>query len=120
MIQSSIPRQANVPQRTVKPRSGRRPADLAFGEIVRQRRRSVGMTQHQLAEVLGISAQQLQKYEIGVNRVALSRLFDIAAALGAGPAELVEEAEKRLRATSGAKTKAPSMAGKRIAKRAVA
>jgi transcriptional regulator with XRE-family HTH domain len=39
------------------------------------------MSQEKLAELLGVTFQQVQKYEKGVNRIAASRLFDIAAAL---------------------------------------
>lgn len=38
----------------------------------------VGMSQEKLAELLGLTFQQIQKYERGINRIAASRLFDIA------------------------------------------
>jgi transcriptional regulator with XRE-family HTH domain len=41
----------------------------------------LGMTQLQLAEAVGIASQQIQKYEIGVNRLSVSRLVDIATVL---------------------------------------
>lgn len=55
--------------------------DRKIGQRVRSRRLEIGMSQERLAELLGITFQQVQKYEKGVNRIAASRLFDIAAAL---------------------------------------
>lgn len=55
--------------------------DRKLGERVRARRLSVGMSQERLAEALGITFQQVQKYEKGVNRIAASRLLYIATAL---------------------------------------
>jgi transcriptional regulator with XRE-family HTH domain len=55
--------------------------DRKLGQRVRSRRLEIGMSQEKLAELLGITFQQVQKYEKGVNRIAASRLFDIAAAL---------------------------------------
>lgn len=59
------------------------PVDIHVGKRVRHRRWMVGMTQHQLAEKVGIKFQQIQKYETGMNRVSASRLWDISAALSA-------------------------------------
>lgn len=55
--------------------------DRKIGQRVRSRRLEIGMSQEGLAELLGVTFQQVQKYEKGVNRIAASRLFDIAAAL---------------------------------------
>jgi transcriptional regulator with XRE-family HTH domain len=55
--------------------------DRKLGQRVRSRRLEIGMSQERLAELLGITFQQVQKYEKGVNRIAASRLFDIASAL---------------------------------------
>ncbi|MEM7662471.1 MAG: helix-turn-helix domain-containing protein [Pseudomonadota bacterium] len=52
--------------------------DRTIGAQIRQRRIMMGLTQDQLAETLGISYQQVQKYETGSNRVSASRLFEIA------------------------------------------
>jgi transcriptional regulator with XRE-family HTH domain len=41
----------------------------------------LGMSQYQLARVIGIASQQIQKYEIGANRLSVSRLVEIAEAL---------------------------------------
>ena len=60
----------------------RHPVDVHVGTRIRQQRWLVGMTQQQLAELVGIKFQQIQKYETGMNRVSASRLWEIADALG--------------------------------------
>jgi transcriptional regulator with XRE-family HTH domain len=55
--------------------------DRKIGQRVRSRRLEIGMSQERLAELLGVTFQQVQKYEKGVNRIAASRLHDIASAL---------------------------------------
>lgn len=57
------------------------PVDVHVGKRVRHRRWMVGMTQQQLAEIVGIKFQQIQKYETGMNRISASRLWDIADAM---------------------------------------
>uniref|UniRef100_B0T9H0 Transcriptional regulator, XRE family n=1 Tax=Caulobacter sp. (strain K31) TaxID=366602 RepID=B0T9H0_CAUSK len=59
------------------------PVDLHVGARVRVRRKVLGMSQEALANALGISFQQIQKYERGTNRVSASKLYDIARTLGA-------------------------------------
>ena len=56
--------------------------DVHVGKRIRHRRWTLGTTQQQLAERVGIKFQQIQKYETGMNRVSASRLWDIASALG--------------------------------------
>ncbi|WP_293576960.1 helix-turn-helix transcriptional regulator [Phaeobacter sp.] len=58
------------------------PVDVHVGKRIRHRRWLIGMTQQQLAELVGIKFQQIQKYETGANRVSASRLWDISDALG--------------------------------------
>lgn len=55
--------------------------DRKVGQRVRSRRLEIGMSQERLAELLGVTFQQVQKYEKGVNRIAVSRLWDISVAL---------------------------------------
>lgn len=55
--------------------------DKQLGERVRQRRLELGISQEKLADVLGVTFQQVQKYEKGVNRIAASRLLAISKAL---------------------------------------
>jgi len=58
------------------------PIDKHVGERVRMRRMLLGMSQERLGEKLGLTFQQVQKYEKGVNRIGASRLFDLAQVLG--------------------------------------
>jgi transcriptional regulator with XRE-family HTH domain len=55
--------------------------DKRLGDLVRKRRLELGMSQERLAELLGVTFQQVQKYEKGLNRIAASRLHHIAQAL---------------------------------------
>jgi transcriptional regulator with XRE-family HTH domain len=55
--------------------------DLHLGRRLRRRRRMLGLTQQQLASVVGVRFQQIQKYECGANRISAARLWRIAAAL---------------------------------------
>ena len=54
------------------------PIDIHVGSRVRLRRMMLGMSQEKLGEALGITFQQIQKYEKGANRVSASKLWDIA------------------------------------------
>ncbi|NJM55403.1 MAG: helix-turn-helix transcriptional regulator [Verrucomicrobiae bacterium] len=56
--------------------------DTHVGQRLRLRRMLLGMSQEKLGEQLGLTFQQVQKYEKGVNRVGASRLFDLAHVLG--------------------------------------
>ncbi|MDP3340715.1 helix-turn-helix domain-containing protein [Frigidibacter sp.] len=58
------------------------PVDVHVGKRIRHRRWTIGITQQQLAEKVGIKFQQIQKYETGMNRVSASRLWDISEVLG--------------------------------------
>ncbi|WP_019646171.1 helix-turn-helix domain-containing protein [Novispirillum itersonii] len=66
------------------------PIDLEVGKRIRLRRILLGLTQQQLAAKIGVSFQQVQKYERGLNRVSASRMVPIAAALGVTPAWLMQ------------------------------
>ena len=57
------------------------PMDIHVGSRVRLRRMMQGMSQDKLGEELGLTFQQIQKYEKGVNRIGASRLYDIARVL---------------------------------------
>lgn len=57
------------------------PIDVHVGSRVRLRRMLLGMSQEKLAEKLGLTFQQIQKYEKGINRIGASRLFDLAQVL---------------------------------------
>ncbi|MCR5878762.1 helix-turn-helix domain-containing protein [Phenylobacterium sp. J367] len=59
------------------------PVDRHVGLRIRMRRKELGMSQDRLAEALGITFQQIQKYERGSNRVSASKLWETARALQA-------------------------------------
>jgi transcriptional regulator with XRE-family HTH domain len=56
--------------------------DRHVGARLRERRIMLGLTQPQLAELIGVTYQQAHKYEKGINRVAAGRLYNIARVLG--------------------------------------
>ena len=57
------------------------PLDIALGARIRIRRKTLGLSQDDLASQIGLTFQQIQKYERGANRVSFSRLVDIARTL---------------------------------------
>jgi transcriptional regulator with XRE-family HTH domain len=65
--------------------------ELAIGARMRTRRRQLGLSQSELAETLGVSFQQVQKYERGANRVAASTMIAAAQALSTTVSWLVGE-----------------------------
>ena len=64
------------------PKKQANPVDIQVGNRVRIRRMLIGMSQEKLGELLGLTFQQVQKYEKGVNRIGAGRLFDVARILG--------------------------------------
>lgn len=56
--------------------------DRHVGARIRERRMSLGLSQQQLAANIGVTYQQANKYERGLNRISAGRLYEIAAALG--------------------------------------
>jgi len=68
-----------------KPKSTKSPGgpDDFVGRRIRERRVMLGLTQQQLAELIGVTYQQAHKYERGINRVSAGRLYEIARVLNA-------------------------------------
>jgi transcriptional regulator with XRE-family HTH domain len=64
--------------------------DAYIGARMRERRRALGITQESLGELLGVTFQQIQKYESGRNRVSATRLFVICEALDVSIASMFE------------------------------
>jgi transcriptional regulator with XRE-family HTH domain len=64
------------------PKKQANPIDAQVGSRLRLRRMMIGMSQERLGEMLGLTFQQVQKYEKGVNRIGAGRLFEIACILG--------------------------------------
>ena len=69
--------------------------DDHVGQRVRDRRLSLSMSQDKLGNALGISFQQVQKYEVGTNRIAAGRLWDIARVLEVDVGYFFEGIERR-------------------------
>jgi transcriptional regulator with XRE-family HTH domain len=72
-----------------------KPVDLHVGRRLRLRRSLIGMSQERLAELLGITYQQVQKYERGANRIGSSRLHEIARVLDVPVAWFFEGVDRR-------------------------
>jgi transcriptional regulator with XRE-family HTH domain len=67
---------------TGRPKTGKpNPIDVHVGSRVRLRRTLLGMSQEKLGEAIGLTFQQVQKYERGANRIGASRLFDLSRVL---------------------------------------
>ena len=60
------------------PKKQANPIDIQVGNRVRIRRMLIGMSQERLGDLLGLTFQQVQKYEKGVNRIGAGRLFEMA------------------------------------------
>ena len=67
------------------------PIDVHVGQRIRQRRVLLGMSQTDLAKAVGLTFQQVQKYERGANRTSASRLFEFAAILRVSIPHFFEE-----------------------------
>ncbi len=72
-----------------------------MGIVLRRTRLESSHTLVSLSEQCGVTYQQLQKYESGVNRVSISRLFVLSGALGASPTELIAEVQELIEAEKG-------------------
>lgn len=59
--------------------------DLQLGKRLRRRRQMLGLTQKDVARVMGISCQQIQKYECGVDCISAARLWRLSTALETSP-----------------------------------
>lgn len=67
--------------RTRPEEEGPHPVDTHVGSRVKSRRLMLGLSQEELAKSIGLTFQQVQKYERGINRISVSRLADISRAL---------------------------------------
>lgn len=67
--------------RTKKDEDGPNPVDIYVGSKVKSRRLILGLSQEELAKAIGLTFQQVQKYERGTNRISVSRLVDICKVL---------------------------------------
>lgn len=70
------------------------PIDIEIGARVRQRREALRLTQQKLAQAIGVTFQQVQKYERGMNRISASRLTKIAEVLLVVPTALLPSTDE--------------------------
>ncbi len=70
------------------------PVDIGVGQRIRHFREGAGLTQRQVGAYLGITMQQVQKYECGSNRISAARLSDMARILGRTIPEFFEEEDR--------------------------
>lgn len=75
------------------------PLDVALGGRIRLRRCELGLSQSKLAEQVGVTFQQVQKYERGMNRVSFSRLAGVAEALRCSVTDLIRGLDKEMTAS---------------------
>lgn len=71
------------------------PVDVHVGYRLRQRRVLVGLSQEKLARMVGITFQQVQKYERGANRIVASRLYELARVLDVPVSYFFEDISQR-------------------------
>lgn len=74
--------------------SGPHPVDIHVGKRLRQKRTILGMSQEALGNAIGVTFQQIQKYERGANRMGSSRLFEFAKILGVPVSFFFEDYDK--------------------------
>jgi transcriptional regulator with XRE-family HTH domain len=87
------------------------PIDVHVGTRIRLRRTLMGMSQERLGEALGLTFQQVQKYERGSNRVGASRLFDLSRVLDVPISFFFDDMPEPLAAGAGGQ--AGALAGRR-------
>ncbi len=83
------------------------PVDVHVGTRVRLRRTLLGMTQTGLGQAIGLTFQQVQKYERGVNRIGSSRLYDLARVLDVPVNFFFDDMPKEIASKSGAASSGP-------------
>ena len=83
------------------------PVDVHVGTRVRLRRTLLGMTQTGLGQAIGLTFQQVQKYERGVNRIGSSRLYDLARVLDVPVNFFFDDMPTEIASKSGAASSGP-------------
>ena len=68
----------------------RDPLDVALGARIRMRRKALGLSQQALGATVALTFQQVQKYELGTNRVSVATLIRLAGPLKCRPEDLIE------------------------------
>jgi len=72
---------ASTTKKAGRPKGGPKAMDVHVGNRLRMRRSIIGWSQERLAEAVGLTFQQVQKYERGANRISASRLYDFSRVL---------------------------------------
>ena len=90
------PKGRTVAKSKAKSQKSPLPKDIQIGQRIRAQRLNSGMSQTDLADRLGVTFQQVQKYEKGLNRVGAGRLEQIAEAVGVTPAFFFDGAGDRV------------------------
>ncbi len=97
---------ARVKRETYGRGTGRpNPVDVHVGARVRLRRTLLGMSQEKLGDAIGLTFQQVQKYERGANRIGSSRVFDLSRVLDVPIAFFFDEMPGDVAASSPAQTR---------------
>nr|AEH96268.1 putative transcriptional regulator tr1 [Anaplasma platys] len=105
---SQAQNQSSIPI-TVEGKVRPHPVDEYVGREIKKQRIMKGMSQNQLASRLGITFQQVQKYEKGTNRIVISRLYELARVLGIEINDLISKLQNDLRSiTEGTDTSGTS------------
>lgn len=86
---------------SVKPKGKANKLDEHLGQQLRIRRNMLGMSQEKLADLLGLTFQQVQKYERGKNRISASRLYDLARILDVSVDYFYKDATQATSLSSG-------------------
>jgi transcriptional regulator with XRE-family HTH domain len=88
-VVAEVNRRAVITARKTRRRAG--PADAVIGAIVRRQRAAMGLSQGELAAMIGVTSQQVHKYEEGSCKVDAVRLFEIARLLGVSVGDIERE-----------------------------
>lgn len=94
-IRNNSPNAISASGKTMEEPPMPHPVDVQVGQRIRELRQSRHMTQQQLAEKLGVSFQQVQKYELGRNRISASRLWEVAKVLNVSPGFMFEGVDEK-------------------------
>src|ERR1700754_3124125 len=93
--------------RALVPKKQASPIDVQVGNRVRICRMLIGMSQEKLGELLGLTFQQVQKYEKGINRIGAGRLFEVASILGVPISFFYEDADTGVASSGFAESDEP-------------
>ncbi len=112
-----MPRKKKKPQEAYGWATGTpHPVDVHVGQRLRLRRKLAGLSQTELGEKIGVTFQQLQKYESGANRISASRLFDLSRVLDVPVSYFFDEMTENVSdagKTEAALTDEPNLMAKR-------